>query len=255
MGTTAEYFELAASIRKYIDQFVNRFDPRNFGATRVSRGQFEVAIRRFQRDDASLFMLLPQWIRKVPLDEQLILRSVGEHQEVLKDKLDEDFKPLLQELARRKQAENAAAQNAPVVFVVHGRNHSVRDEVADLLRTRGFTPRILENEPNMGRTVIEKFEGSSQVEFVVVVMTPDDIGGVEGGDLYPRARQNVILELGFFIGKLGRMKVAALHVEGVELPSDVQGVLYTRYDGSDGAWRQKLLNEITAAGVRPARTT
>jgi len=75
------------------------------------------------------------------------------------------------------------------------------------------------------------------------------VGGLASGEeLKPRARQNVILELGYFIGKLGRPRVCALYIEGVELPSDVHGVLYVSYD-SAGGWRLKLASEIRAAGI------
>ena len=67
-------------------------------------------------------------------------------------------------------------------------------------------------------------------------------------ELNPRARQNVILELGYFIGKLGRGRVCALHMEGVEIPSDIHGVLYVPYDQGNG-WRLKLAYGIRAAGI------
>ena len=110
-------------------------------------------------------------------------------------------------------------------------------------------PIILHEQPNQGRTVIEKFEAHSDVSFAVVLLTPDDMGAVVSSTrLAPRARQNVILELGYFIGKLGRSRVCALYVEGVEIPSDIHGVLYVPYDDSQG-WRLKLASEIRSVGI------
>ncbi len=110
---------------------------------------------------------------------------------------------------------------------------------------------ILHEQPNRGQTIIEKFEQHSDVGFAVVLLTPDDIGAaVQAPDkTKKRVRQNVILELGYFIGKLGRKRVCSLYVEGVELPSDIHGVLYISYD-RNGKWRSKLAKEIQAAGIK-----
>ena len=130
----------------------------------------------------------------------------------------------------------SAARGQPIgaatrrVFVVHGHDKGPREAVARLLSRLELTPVILEEEPNQGRTIIEKFEASADVAFAVVVMTPDDLGkaALDPGDPVPRSRQNVILELGFFIGLLGRHRVAAIVVGSLELPSDVSGVLTCR---------------------------
>jgi len=95
------------------------------------------------------------------------------------------------------------------------------------------------------------FEKRSDVVcFAVVLLTPDDFGGRAGlhEKTLPRARQNVVLELGYFMGKLGRGKVCCLYVDGVELPSDYQGVLWLPYDRS-GAWHDQLAKELFAAGI------
>ena len=105
------------------------------------------------------------------------------------------------------------------------------------------------NDRNSGRTIIEKFEVfSSDIVFAVILLTPDDVGAPanEATALNLRARQNVILELGYFIGRLGRTKVCALHKGCVELPSDYQGVVYVEVD-SAGAWKAKLAQELVQA--------
>ncbi len=110
---------------------------------------------------------------------------------------------------------------------------------------------ILHEQPNKGRTIIEKFEAFADVRFAVVLLTADDIGGVAASaaaNHKPRARQNVILELGYFLGKLGRARVCALWQEGVEIPSDYDGVLYVKLD-PDGAWRTHLAHELKEAGL------
>lgn len=141
------------------------------------------------------------------------------------------------------------------IFIVHGHDETAKKAVARLIRKLELKPIILHEQPNAGRTVIEKFEDYSNVGFAVVLMTPDDIGQHVPPGVFPshkglkkRARQNVIFELGFFIGKLGRKRVCALYKEGVELPSDYQGVLYVPMDKAT-AWELELAKEIKAAGL------
>jgi predicted nucleotide-binding protein len=135
------------------------------------------------------------------------------------------------------------------VFVVHGHDGEAKESVARFLEKLELVPIILHEQPNQGRTLIEKFETSSSgVAFAVVLLTPDDLGRAANcpPELHPRARQNVILELGYFVGRLSRMRVCALYKGGVELPSDFQGVVYIELD-SAGAWRTKLAQEFVAA--------
>ena len=135
------------------------------------------------------------------------------------------------------------------VFVVHGHADAVTLAVARFLEKLDLRPIILHEQPDIGRAVIEKFEAHADVGFAVVLLTPDDVGGfASSGKLNPRARQNVILELGYFIGKLGRERVCALYTEGVEVPSDIHGVLYMPYDTENG-WRLKLAHEIKTAEI------
>ena len=97
--------------------------------------------------------------------------------------------------------------------------------------------------------IIEKLENySDDIAFAVVLLTPDDVGAEEihASNLKPRARQNVIMELGYFIGKLSRLRVCALYKGGVELPSDYQGILYIEMDLA-GAWKSKLAQEFVQA--------
>jgi predicted nucleotide-binding protein len=109
---------------------------------------------------------------------------------------------------------------------------------------------VLEEQADAGRTIIEKFEQhAAEAGYAVVLLTGDDEGRRKGTEkLRSRARQNVILELGFFVGALGRNRVALLYEEGVELPSDISGVLYLPLD-EPGAWKQKLAREMQAVGV------
>ncbi len=136
------------------------------------------------------------------------------------------------------------------IFIVHGHDEAAKESVARFTERLSLRTIILHEQPSAGRTIVEKFEYYSNVGFAVVLLTPDDIGAskVNKDETRPRARQNVILELGYFMGKLGRGRVCALYKEGVEIPSDYQGVLYIPMD-SAGAWRMALAKEIKNAGI------
>lgn len=133
------------------------------------------------------------------------------------------------------------------VFVVHGHDEGARETVARFLEQIGFEAIILHEQANQGRTVIEKIEAHGEVDFAVVLLTPDDEGRRLGGGLEPRARQNVLLELGYFIGRLGRARVCALKRGRVEIPSDFVGVVWEPMDEGNG-WKQALGRELQTAG-------
>ena len=136
------------------------------------------------------------------------------------------------------------------VFVVHGHDVESKETVARQLDKLGLTPVILHEQPNKGRTIIEKFEDYADVGFTVVLLTADDVGAGKGSrrNLSKRARQNVIFELGFFIGALGRDRVCALHKDVDDIPSDFSGVLWIKMD-TEGAWRLQLAREMKACGL------
>lgn len=102
----------------------------------------------------------------------------------------------------------------------------------------------------MGKTIIEKFEKNADVQFAVVLLSPDDMAysvNSTAQDAQPRARQNVILELGYFVGKLSREKVFTLKKGNLEVPTDFSGVVYTSYDPA-GRWHFELARELKAVG-------
>jgi predicted nucleotide-binding protein len=135
------------------------------------------------------------------------------------------------------------------VFIVHGHDDGARETVARLLERLQLEAIVLHEKASGGKTVIEKLEHYSDVDFAVVLLTPDDIGAAktDAANLRPRARQNVVLELGLFIGLLSRKHVCALHKGNVELPSDFAGVVYVSMDDG-GAWKFFLGRELIEAG-------
>ena len=153
---------------------------------------------------------------------------------------------------RKERLQKARGAMGPIsgkkVFLVHGHDDSARESTARFLEKMGLEAIILHEQPNAGRTIIEKVERYAEVAFAVVLLTPDDVGGTANNSLNPRARQNVILELGYFIGKLGRANVAALVKGDVEKLSDYDGVVYIALDAA-GAWKLQLARELKTAGL------
>ncbi len=134
------------------------------------------------------------------------------------------------------------------IFLVHGHNEAIRLKLEKFLERLEIDTIVLFNEPGRGQTIIEKLEANSEVKHAIVLLTGDDEGrSVSSQDeLQPRARQNVVLELGYFLGLLGRSCVTVLYESGVEIPSDYRGVEYIRLDSADG-WRLQVAKELRAA--------
>jgi predicted nucleotide-binding protein with TIR-like domain len=164
----------------------------------------------------------------------------------------EDLKPHPGVVGPVAPEPTAQAAN-PNIFIVHGKEAGgFREEAAQFINDQpGLSAIILAEQANEGRTIIEKFEAKALgVGYAVVLLTPEDTayGHIEEAPARPnRARQNVILELGYFMGSLGRPRVAALIQEGVEVPSDIHGILYIPLD-EGGAWKTLLARELRAAG-------
>lgn len=135
------------------------------------------------------------------------------------------------------------------VFIIHGSDDGTKETVARFITKLGLTPIILHEQPNQGRTIIEKFERHAQVGFALALLTPDDVGSLadQQKDLRPRARQNVIFEFGYFMGRLGRQRVCALTKGDMEIPSDYSGVLYIPLDDA-GAWKMAVIRELNSVG-------
>lgn len=135
------------------------------------------------------------------------------------------------------------------VFLVHGRDGGSKEQVARFIERLDLEVVILHERPSSGRSLISKFfEEAADIGFAVVLITPDDEGGIVGGRMSKRGRQNVIFELGYFIGKLGPSKVCALVSPEVERPSDFEAVVYIAF-GENNNWKMELMRELRHAGL------
>jgi len=164
-------------------------------------------------------------------------------------------------LIKAKRVKGDSAQNGNVlddvndrtgnVFVVHGHDEALREKVARTLEKLGLKPIILREQPNEGKTLIEKFESKADVGFAVVLLTPDDIGYDKNkpNEAAGRARQNVVLELGYFVGRLGRNRVMTIKHPNLQLPGDVLGLVYSDAT-NESQWKFELVRELNAAGYK-----
>jgi predicted nucleotide-binding protein len=136
------------------------------------------------------------------------------------------------------------------VFIVHGHDDAAKQEVARFVENLGLKAIILSEQVNKGNTIIEKIEEHSDVGFGIVIYTPCDFGRESSEtELKPRARQNVVFEHGFLIGKIGRERVHALVKGDIEKPNDISGVVYTPMDNM-GGWKFMIAKEMKSLGYK-----
>lgn len=135
------------------------------------------------------------------------------------------------------------------IFVIHGHDSGPKEAVARFLSQIGLEPIVLHEQVNRNQTVIEKFEGYTDVSCAIALLTPDDTGGLASSPkkLNPRARQNVVFELGYFIAKLGRRKVISLKKGDLEIPSDYRGSIEIQLDNGS-SWKFELTRELKEIG-------
>lgn len=133
------------------------------------------------------------------------------------------------------------------IFFVHGTDCDTSTKVMRFLNELGLKLIIIKDLALAGKTIIDEIQKRSEVKYAIGLLTPDNLGGTHANELNFRADQNVLLELGIFIGKLGRENVSTLFVEGVELPEDFHGYEYIEVDRSD-EWKTSLIEELQAAG-------
>lgn len=141
--------------------------------------------------------------------------------------------------------DNSSSNDFSKVFIVHGHNGELKEAVARIIEKQSLEAIILSEQTNRGKTIIEKFEANSNVGAAICLFTADDKGrSASDTSEQGRARQNVVFETGYFIGKLGRENIIIIADSSVEIPSDLSGVVYT--DKSD--WRIEVLKELREIG-------
>jgi len=151
---------------------------------------------------------------------------------------------------REEKPPKSIVENSHDIFLIHGHDDLAKHNIARFIEKLGLNICILHEMENLGKTIIEKFEKHANVGFAIALLTKDD---VVNSKQHPkskvfRARQNVVFEMGYFIGKLGRDKVCALVEKGVELPSDINGIIYISLDTNE-TWKLNLIKELKGSGL------
>lgn len=214
-------------------------------------------------EPAPVLRMVPDWIAVRGggagydgVDVGELQRGILERQQRAVALLEQAIRGLEEEIAYRGEQRGPTAETVSQsrpnnkIFLVHGRNDEAKNAVALFLRAIGLEPIILHERPNGGRHLLTKFrEEAEGASFAVVLMLPEDEGGLAGAaNQRARARQNVVFELGFFVGKLGPANVAALLQGDVEKPSDFDGIAYIPF-ASGGHWKTDLARELHHAKV------
>ena len=186
-----------------------------------------------------------------------MLRDIRVNDEYFRNITEEVFKECESQLQEITPKSNALTPDKPSkimdtsqVFIVHGHDNLARLEVANFIKSLGLKDIVLNEQASSGKTIIEKIEEYTNVGFGIVLYTPCDVGALQGqekDDLKPRARQNVVFEHGYLIGKIGRENVCALVKGNIETPNDISGVVYIKMEG-EKEWKYKIADEMKACG-------
>ncbi len=174
----------------------------------------------------------------------------------LQEKLKKDLAKHLGKKSKTSSPKTSSNTSDKKVFVVHGHDSAALEQLELILRRLGLEPYILQNTSGNGLTIIEALEKeickpTSSTKFGIVLLTPDDMGYSKRDvpeKAQPRARQNVILEMGMLISALSREKVAVLIKQDVETPSDIAGIIYIPFENHVKETVPKLVNRLKSAG-------
>jgi predicted nucleotide-binding protein len=185
-----------------------------------------------------------QWVKQ----SEAIFEFISKPEEnQIKEYVKYYFDYVSQKEKEMKKDMNSTKKN---IFIVHGKDENVNKEVELFIGKFDLNPIILKDQPSGGRTIIEKIESNSNISYGIVIYSPCDVGAEKGqeSNLKPRARQNVVFEHGYLIGKIGRKNVCALITDrGIEIPNDISGVVYVEMYTED--WKNKIAKEIKGAGI------
>lgn len=171
----------------------------------------------------------------------------------ISDRVFKECKSQIQEATSKPETTTPHITQVPMdkskVFIVHGHDGEAKQAVARFVEKIGLEAIILHEQASSGNTIIEKIEANSNVGFAIVLYTACDVGASkeEKDQLKPRARQNVVFEHGYLIGKIGRKNVCALVKGNIETPNDISGVVYIKMDESE-AWKYHVAKEMKACG-------
>lgn len=245
--------------RELVEELINDFQKAEYSkeAKQELLTQTQIKLQFIKPESTQEIMMSiqgPAMVRVVGRRPEDTLRRDIELFEKIKARGISQFKALLTEidLSEKFNTHEVVAtsqEQSPKtkVFIVHGHDEGLKNEVARFIEQLGLEAIILHEQVSRNQTIIEKIESYSNVGFSIVLYTPCDVGkSVSATDFKPRARQNVIFEHGYFVAKLGRENVVALKKGDVEEPNDLSGVIYVSYDRSN--WKRDIAHELHHSG-------
>ncbi len=158
----------------------------------------------------------------------------------------------------KSESENTSPVISNKVFIVHGHDSELKNDVERFVHEIGLQPIVLHRQIDAGATIIEKIEKHSDVGYAFILLTPDEIAYTKDQELLndadrkkeSRARPNVIFEFGYFVGRLGRNRVCCLHKGDVVIPSDLAGLVYKKIESSIESQAYSIIRELKAAGYK-----
>ena len=225
------------------DGFISEYNKWKQFNIELLKRSFDIADNEYLREyEKAEYSVYSDWVKERNQDIQrqiTVFESIIERLPLIPTNIQDKI-----EIKEQKKSTNK-------IFIVHGHNNEIKQTVARTITKLRLEPIILHEQVEHGRTIIEKFEqNSSEVDFAIILLIADDEGKAKiENDYKARARQNVVFEMGYFIGKLGRAKVFLLLENGVDKPGDLDGIIYIPIDNADG-WKLKLVRELKAAGYR-----
>ena len=221
---------------------VELFGERAFGSNKYTRKLKDICFVSFSLHDSEQAEV-SAWNRGKADLKVLLQTMIKEYSLITEEaKINEEKNP----------KPNASSKSKNKIFIVHGHNNELKLEVSNWLYSLEIVPVILHLQPNIGlNSILAKIEENSDVAAAIVLFTADDLGKAKKEtELHGRARQNVVFEAGYFVGKLGPKHVIILNEQGVELPGDLSGVIYS---STDGQWKDDLRKDLSLMGLEYKR--
>lgn len=255
-----EYFEfdktdLEVIKKKIVEPYLNR---KNFRFDGYDMGKKEISRIKIKRTNDTTSKIAENETRRGQAMNELRIGSYTSKNIFFLDKYAMDITDIVidEVVASISSLQNNEGQkqmsqiiDKSKIFIVHGRDDLAKTEVARFVEKIGLEAIILSEQANGGKTIIEKIEAHTDVGYGIVLYTPCDEGNLIGEATKPRARQNVVFEHGYLIGKLERKNVCALVKGDIEKPNDISGVVYITLDEHEG-WHKKLVKELREAGYK-----
>ncbi|WP_226507242.1 nucleotide-binding protein [Pseudomonas sp. MWU16-30317] len=247
---TRESFEILTNDYSKWDSFNTELLKQSFNTNEISKeysfwGVAAIALREPSLGEkiASTYKDIDRKINR--------LDSISERLELIP--LDDTLKDTTKS---SKDSFNLKTSKSNKVFIVHGKDEISKTNLEVFLHEIGLEPVVLHRQADEGMTIIEKFEKHSDVGYAFILLTPDEIAYLVSEDTFPddnrkkeyRARPNVIFEFGYFVGKLGRSRVCCLHTGHTALPSDVNGMVYKRFEKSIEEISYSIIKDLKASG-------